>query len=142
MSYSRLGAVPAHGLALTGATDAKAPFTALLDVKIVAAQWMAALAMRLRAFLGCCGINHCSPVPLVQVAGIEKRDGLWNAASQSSNDHIVTNSSSARPILGNHAHAHERDPYVVMPVLVLVRPWNPLAILRRVVPVIVLSVKA
>lgn len=130
-----------HSLALACAAGAESPTILQADIKICAAKRVSALAMRFCSFLLRGSLNHGGSLSQMKVASIENSHFWRDAAPQPFHDDIGANASGARPISRDHTHPHESDPAVVVPVPTLLAPWNPTAILRRVVAVVVSAVK-
>ena len=138
----RLGTIPAHRFSLARSAGAHRPSFSLEDIYVIAAQWMAALAVRLCSFFGCGSLNARRRVISAQTLGMEQGDLKRPTFRDALGDYILAHASSTRPILRDHAHAHERDPDVCAAIAVLLCARHPAAVLRCVVSVIVGAVKA
>ena len=111
------------------------------DGYILAAKWMSALAMRLRSLLGRSGLYSRRRIIYAKFISVKQGHFQRPSARDALCDYVRAHASLSRPILCDHANAHERDPYVRAAIAVLLGAWNPAAILRRVIAVIVPAVE-
>ena len=130
-----------HGRSFASSAGSQRPSFSFQDIYVLAAQRMSSLAMRLCALLFGCGCDHKTSVSAMQIASIKQRNFRRYSSFKTLHDHIRSDASLPRPIRRDHTNAHKLDPDVVIPVLVLICPWNPMAIVGRVVSVVVSAIK-
>lgn len=131
-----------HGLSLARSAYAGRPsILGGVVVKVITAQWMASLAMRLKILLFCGSGYHCRGIAEMKIPSIKNSNFWLDSSFNSANDDIGTNACFILPVFCNHPYAIELYPPIRGSVPVLLKSRNPFAILGCVVSVIVQALK-
>lgn len=110
-------------------------------MKVIATQRMAALAMRLRSFLCCGSFNSWRRIIVAKSASIKKSHFKRPSLSNAPCDYVLSHASLTRPILRNHANAHEFNPDIRRTIPILLCTRHPSAILWRVITIVIEAFK-
>ena len=107
-------------------------------MKILSAQWMPALAMRLCSLLFCCCCDHKRRIPGVKVF-LKQSDIQWDAFSYAPCYYITSNPCLYAPVFSDHTYTMEFNPDIPTSIPVLIAAWCPDAILWRIRAIIILA---
>lgn len=134
--------VSLNGLPLARFTCSRLVAILYAQIKIVSAKWVAALAMRLCSAFSSRSFYSWSGVVASKSRFVEKSNLKRPALCDTTSDYILTHASLPRPILSDHADAHEFDPDISATIAILLVARNPFAVLRCVVAIIIKTLKA